>query len=392
MDRRDFLKSAALGATALAARGLGRAAGGEKQDAGFKNWAWVTLNPRRAAEDWKRLFALMRASGVQAILAEIYDGRNAYFASARLPVKTDLLGMMLPLARAEGLEVHAWMWSMPCMIEDIMKRHPDWYNVNALGESAVNKPAYVDYYKFLDPGRPEVREWVQGTVKELAGIAELTGVHLDYIRHPDAILPSGLWKKYGIVQDKVYPPYDYGYSEYEREEFRKQYGVDPLRIKDPAQSEQWFQFRLDMVTGLVNGFLVPAAHAKGKMITAAVFPGPALARQMVRQDWGRWNLDAFLPMLYNNFYQAGPEWVEKETREGVSTVKKPVYSGLFVHGLNAGHTEEEAASAFAALVQMALQGGASGVSVFSADGMNERKWKTLQGLSASRRGLPALGH
>lgn len=145
-----------------------------------------------------------------------------------------------------------------------------------------------------------------------------------------------------------------------------------------------------MVTGLVNDYLVPAAHAKGKMITAAVFPGPALARQMVRQDWGRWNLDAFLPMLYNNFYQAGPEWVEKETREGVSTVAKPVYSGLFAHGLNDAGDAEEAV--FASLIQMALQGGASGVSVFSADAMNDRKWKTLQGITASRRGLPAMGH
>ncbi len=86
----------------------------------------------------------------------------------------------------------------------MIKEHPDWYNVNAKGESASDKPAYVDYYKFLDPARPEVREFVRDTVRELAAIPGLTGVHLDYIRHPDAILPSGLWSKYGIVQDKVY--------------------------------------------------------------------------------------------------------------------------------------------------------------------------------------------
>jgi carboxypeptidase C (cathepsin A) len=38
---------------------------------------------------------------------------------------------------------------------DVIRDHPDWYNVNAKGESAVDKPAYVDYYKFLDPARPE---------------------------------------------------------------------------------------------------------------------------------------------------------------------------------------------------------------------------------------------
>ncbi|HST12042.1 MAG TPA: family 10 glycosylhydrolase, partial [Terriglobales bacterium] len=269
-------------------------------DPARKNWVWVTLNPDRSAEEWKRLFATMRESGVRAILPEIYDGRNAYFQSRHLPMKTDLLGRILPLARAADLEVHAWMWSMPCMVPEIIQKHPDWYNVNAKGESAVDKPAYVDYYKFLDPGRPEVREWVQTTVKELAAIPDLTGVHLDYIRHPDAILPKGLWSKYNIVQDKVYPPYDYGYSAYERDQFKKKFGVDPItigngQVKDPVLVEAWLKFRLGMLVDLVNDHLVPAAHAKGKIITAAVFPGPSRAREMVRQDWSRFQLDAFLP-------------------------------------------------------------------------------------------------
>jgi uncharacterized lipoprotein YddW (UPF0748 family) len=247
--------------------------------------------------------------------------------------------------------------------------------VNAKGESAVDKPAYVPYYKFLDPGRPEVREFVQGTVKELANISELTGIHLDYIRHPDAILPSNLWKKYNIVQDKVYPPYDYGYSDYERNQFKRKYGADPMTMKDPRLEEPWLDFRCEMVTGLVNGYLAPAARAKGKTITAAVFPGPRLARTMVRQDWGKWDLDAFLPMLYNQFYDAGPEWVEQQTREGVSAVKRPVYSGLFVQGM----TEP----VFTETVQLSLKAGASGVSLFSDGGMDDVKWKALERLAAA---------
>ena len=203
----------------------------------------------------------------------------------------------------------------------------------------------------------------------------MTGIHLDYIRHPDAILPSGLWKKYNIVQDKVYPPYDYGYSEYERNQFKLKYGADPMTMKDPKLEEPWLQFRCDMVTGLVNGYLAPAARAKGKTITAAVFPGPSMARTMVRQDWGKWNLDAFLPMLYNSFYNAGPEWVEQETREGVAAVKQPLYSGLSVQGM----TE----AVFTETAQLALRAGASGVSLFSDGAMDDVKWKALEKLSAA---------
>ena len=369
--------TAALGAQSLDAMWTRAQASAGTQTTARKNWVWITLNVDRPVEEWKRLFATMRASHVQAILPEIYDGRHAYFPSQHLPVKMDLLGRILPLARAEGLEVHAWMWSMPCMVPEIITKHPDWYNVNAKGQSAVDKPAYVDYYKFLDPGRPEVREWVQATVTELAAIPELTGVHLDYIRHPDAILPKGLWSKYKIVQDKVYPDYDYGYTAYERAQFKKKFGVDPMKLgsgqlKDEQLEKAWFEFQLDMVVGLVNDYLVPAAHAKGKQISAAVFPGPSLARTMVRQDWGRFQLDAFLPMLYHVFYEAGPEWVRVQTREGVATVNKPVYSGLFVHDMK---VED-----FDRTVHMALDGGASGVSLFSADGMDAAKWQALRKL------------
>jgi uncharacterized lipoprotein YddW (UPF0748 family) len=372
MNRRDFLRTVAIGAAALSTSQLDALPPSVPTR---KNWVWITLNPDRPLEEWKLLFATMRESGIRAILPEIYDGRQAYFSSQHLPVKIDLLGRILPIARANGLEVHAWMWSMPCLIPEVMAKHPDWYNVNAKGESAVDKPAYVDYYRFLDPGRPEVREWVQTTVKELAAIPELTGIHLDYIRHPDAILPKGLWSKYNIVQDKVYPPYDYGYSPYERDQFKQKFHVDPIelgtgQLKDPELEKAWFQFRLDMVADLVNDYLVPAAHAKGKTITAAVFPGPTLARTMVRQDWARFDLDAFLPMLYHAFYEEGPEWVRAQTREAVATVKAPIYSGLFIHNMK---TE-----VMTRTLQMAGEGGASGVSLFSADGMDPAKWAALR--------------
>jgi uncharacterized lipoprotein YddW (UPF0748 family) len=370
MKKRDFLKSLGLGLLGVGSSRLGlgaeRAAAKPRKT---KNWSWITLEPQYSVDEWKRAFARMRASGIDAIVPEIYDGRNAYWGSQRLPVKTQRLELMLPLARAEGLEVHAWMWCMPCMVDDILKNHPDWYSVNAKGESAADKPAYVDYYRFLDPARPEVREFVQGTVKELAGIAELTGIHLDYIRHPDAILAKGLWSKYGLVQDRVYPAFDYGYSAYSRAEFKKKHGIDPMEIKEPTQHKEWMQYRLDSVTDLVNGYLVPAAHAKDKKITAAVFPGPTLAREMVRQDWGRWHLDAFLPMLYNSFYEAGPDWVKQQTHEGVTTVKQPVYSGLFVPAVDAQGLQ--------ALVEASLAGGAFGISLFAADLMDDAKWKAF---------------
>ena len=359
-SRRKFLVAAAASAAALAFR---------PQPRRLKNFVWMRPSITRTQADWQQTFASLRANGVHGVIAEIYNGTSALFQSKRLPVRAPWLEAAVPLAKAAGLEMHAWMWCMPCLIPAVLKAHPDWYNVNAKGESAVDKPAYVDYYKFMDPARPEVREFVRDTVREIAAIPGLTGVHLDYIRHPDAILPSGLWSKYNIVQDKVYPQYDYGYTEYSRKAFKAKTGIDPIELPDPESNRAWMQYRFDSVVDLVNEYLVPAAHAGGKTISAAVFPGPSRARVMVRQDWGRFKLDAFMPMLYHSFYEAGPEFVKTYTEEALRTVKVPVHSGLYVPPLGADELTKT--------IQMAIDGGAAGVSLFDHGAMTEERWALL---------------
>lgn len=336
----------------------------------LKHYVWMRPNLRKTADELRKDFALMKASGLAGAVAEIYSGRTTLYRSKRFPVRAEWLEAALPIAKAEGVELHAWMWTMVCGQDNVIRDHPDWYNVNAKGESAHDKPAYVDYYKFLDPARPEVREFVRDTVTEIAAIPGVASVHLDYVRHPDAILPSGLWSKYKIVQDKVYPPYDYGYTAYSRKLFKTKHGVDPIEIKDPESNREWLQYRLDTVVDLVNEYCVPAAHRLGTPITAAVFPGPGLARTMVRQDWGRFKLDAFFPMLYSSFYEAGPEFVSKYTREAVQTVKAPVYSGLYVDPMS--ETD------FTRSIEAARAAGAAGVSVFDLGAMTPERWRVMQ--------------
>jgi uncharacterized lipoprotein YddW (UPF0748 family) len=382
MDRREFLQLTTASMAVLPFRQAGSR----------KHFLWLRPDLKRTPDDWKREFDRWRAAGLTGIIPEVYNGRHTLFRSRRLPVRAEWLEQAIPIARAAGLEVHAWMWCMPCNIPEIIQKHPDWYNVNALGESAATKPAYVDYYRFLDPAHPDVREFVRDTVRELAGIEGLTGIHLDYIRHPDAILPSGLWAKYGITQHRVHPPYDYGYTEYSRKAFKDKHGIDPITLKDPETSREWLQYRLDTVVDLVNNYLVPGAKGQSKQISAAVFPGPSLARTMVRQDWGRFNLDAFFPMLYHGFYEAGPEWVRLYTLEGrlvagecdpkihlhgcFAETGARLYSGLYVADLPPAQ--------FTRTIRMALEGGAYGVSIFDAGAMTAERWALFAKAVAGR--------
>ncbi len=359
MHKREFLKLAGLGTFAFSGMAnafRGMAAPHEPSKSLPRTWLWMRGTKTGLPDDaWKRQFARLRENGIEAILPEVYNGTDALFDHPTFPVRERLLERLIPLAHEAGLQIHAWMWTMPCNNESIIRDHPDWYAVNGLNEPAHLKPAYVGYYKFLCPCHPEVQDFIQGNVEALAKIEGLDGVHLDYVRLPDVILAEALQPNYNIVQDREYPQYDYSYSTYCREGFKAKTGIDPLDLKDPSAHAEWRQFRYDSVSNLVNGRLAPTAKRYGKTITAAVFPNWT----SVRQEWHTWELDAFLPMLYHNFYNADLNWIKEQVAAARQRLadKKPVYSGLFLPSL----PPED----FKKAVELSLEGGAAGVALFS---------------------------
>ena len=261
------------------------------------------------------------------------------------------------LARARGLAVHHWRWAL-CRGGALVREHPEWYAVNRKGVSTAEKPPYVHYYRFLCPSREEVVDHLVKDYVRAASREGLAGVHLDYIRYPDVILPRALWQKYDLVQDRELPAFDYCYCTACRQGFAKEHGVDPLELPDPPASAAWRRWRWDRVTRIVDA-VVEAVRPLGKQVTAAVFPTPAIARRLVRQDWTRWDLDAVLPMTYHSFYEKPVGWIEEAVREGVEALggKRPLYPGLSLSALKTGE-------AYEAAVVAARAGGASGIALF----------------------------
>jgi uncharacterized lipoprotein YddW (UPF0748 family) len=143
-------------------------------------------------------------------------------------------------------------------------------------------------------------------------------------------------------------------------------------MRNPQLSTEWRQFRLNAITSLVNE-IVDIAHSKNKKVTAAVFPFPEMSRQMVRQAWNDWNLDSAYPMLYNNFYRENINWIGFATKQGVSDVDFPIHSGLYTGALkNPGDFEKA--------YNISKENGASGISIFTADGLNDEQKSFLVNL------------
>jgi len=275
----------------------------------------------------------------------------------------EFLSQAVALATKFDIKIHAWMWTLNQPNNEITNKHPEWYAVNRLGKNSLEYRAYVDYYQWLSPFHPEAREYIKNNVRKLSKIKGLASIHLDYVRYVDVILGADLQPLYKLVQETEMPEYDFGYHPIAREGFKKIFDKDPIDFKHPELSTEWRQYRLNAITSLVNE-LVDIAHAENHKMTAAVFPFPEMSRQMVRQAWNDWNLDAAYPMLYQNFYRENINWIGFATEQGVKDVDFPVVAGLYSPGLRTPADLEKA-------IRLAKEKGAKGISIFSADDLTD---------------------
>lgn len=320
------------------------------------NWAWLAESKDSTLDDWERVFLLMKQHGVDGGL---------------VLAKPETIKLLSPLARRIGIKLHNWIITLRCTDDEVKTAHLEWFMVNRKGISCLEKPPYVADYTWLCPSRKEVQAYLQSWVESLCALRGLSGIHLDYIRYPDVILPAGIQPKYNLVQDREFPEFDYCYCEVCRQLFQAKTGRDPLEIEDPSQDEAWLKFRYDSVSSLVNR-LAEVAHKNKKMLTAAVFPSPSIARKLVRQDWPSWNLDAFFPMMYHEYYLQGIDWIGLVTGEGKEALsgKARLYSGLFVEWLPPQKLSEA--------VRLAIKNGASGITLFMGTSMTQEQWKALK--------------
>ena len=305
----------------------------------------------KSSLEWKKDFEVLGQHGIYGVL---------------IGADTSVLQKIIPIATEQNIQVHAWFWTMNRGDADTA-----WLSVNQNGNSLAEEKAYVNYYKFMCPALPKVKTFLKTKIDELLCIDGLAGIHFDYIRYVDAILPVGLQPKYGLVQDKVYPEFDYGYHPYMINLYKDKTRINPFELENPATDSGWLQFRLDKLNETVIE-LRDYIHEHGKMATAAVFPTPEMAREMVRQEWDRWELDCYFPMVYHNFYNEDFVWITTVMKENKSVIPETsdISCGLYIPALKKNQNLSKA-------IDAALAGGADGIALFEYGAMDEGLWKQV---------------
>jgi hypothetical protein len=312
---------------------------GSKQKA--KHWIWINPNRKDAVEEVRKYYGELKNAGFRGILFE---------ADSEMHFRE---------AKAFGLEAHRWNWTMNKGVKELLEKHPDWYAVSRDGKSCADNPPYVGYYRWLCPSKPEVLNYLMNEAEQILAKDYIDGLHLDYIRFCDVVLPLNLWKQYNLDQRTELPAFDFCYCETCRSKYKAQSGKDPLDLKYPEASLSWRLFRYEAITHVVNS-LATVAQKHKKWITAAVFPTPEVARRNVRQDWTNWNLNAVFPMIYHGFYQEDVKWIGDAVKEGTHFLagKFPLYAGLYLPDFNNDMSQLDQG------IKYALVNGAAGISLF----------------------------
>lgn len=328
-------------------------------EASFRYWTWITAKKEKSNADYLKEFKKYKDNGIDAILINTLAD----------PIE---LARLVPLAKKEGLQVHAWMFTTNRPGDKVALQHPDWYMVSRSGKSCFDDRPYVEYYQWLSPSHPDARKHILSLVEGLAKVEGVASVHLDYVRYPDVYLPVGLLPKYNLKQPTELPDFDFDYSDAAVKKFEALHHKNPRDFENPAVDIEWKNFRLNEIRSLVNA-AYEIVHQYDKKLTAAVFPYPEMADHMVRQRWDKWNIDEVLPMIYHNFYNEELDWIGYATAQGVSDLqgkKTKLNTGLYLPDMKPEDLKKA--------IQMAKENGAAGVSFFDGGAITPEQFAVIK--------------
>lgn len=239
----------------------------------------------------------------------------------------DPLSIWIKEAHARDIKVHIWFQSFYvgnkppeyCQ-SSILSVRPDWGNKTkkyAELPTATKSTSEHNGY-FIDPANPEVQDFLLELIGEIIDTYKPDGINLDYIRYPNATA--------GSEQNA------WGFTEYARNEFKSQSGVDPLDMSlSDIQWLDWNQYRRNKITNFVKkvGML---GKQKKVYISTVIFPDLASALATKQQDWRNWSIngyiDGFTPLFLT--YDSG---MLASMMNDVMRVKAPttdLFAGLFV--------------------------------------------------------------
>ncbi|MBE7559380.1 family 10 glycosylhydrolase [bacterium] len=363
---------------------------------------WTYPGAFQDAAQSQRTLAAAKAAGLNRLLLLVYSAGRAQYPSRVAPSRVadgspDALSRFITRAHKEGLEVYAYLATLVGRTRDatgtILAAHPDWVMFDDRGRKLSDytpSEMAADWLEavWLDPGHPEVGDYLERLYSEVLERYDLDGVQLDFIRYPSThAFSTGLY----------YPPNrTFGYNPAALAAYRIDGGSDPLELLRQRRRHvqemgeaayeracwQWDEWRRERITGIVRRVrqardrLRPAAR-----LSASVIPFPERAYLTFYQDWPGWLESGLVDEVYLMSYTIDGRLFSRQLRQAVEFAPQParVIAGVGVY--------KNLADPDQLLRQMRFaQTHAGGWSLFSARNLlgDEELWEVVRTAGGSR--------
>lgn len=315
---------------------------------------WVSRDAMVHPDTLERLILRAEAAGANGLIVQVVGRAEAFYRSRILPEAPfsgfdDPLAYVIARARPRGMEVHAWVnaflvWSSPREPVDpshVWHAHPEWFMDHVSGKSTRDySPSQAQAAGLvgatLSPALPEVRAFIASIAVEIAVNYQVDGIHLDYIRYPNA---------------------SFGYEPMAVSMFYNETGLTPSGSPD-----HWKTWKAEQVTMTVETVRFRLNSASpSTLLSAAVMANPHTAATEFGSAWREWLsrglVDFVCPMAYTTDSRRALELAVMTTAENASNV---------VYGVAVFNQSVRSALVGAA---EALSRGAGGVCVYSLNSL-----------------------
>ncbi len=201
----------------------------------------------------------------------------------------DPLQYLIEQAQKHNIEVHAWftVYVVTPHEETNMRpgnvyyEHPEWITVNNHGR----KMRMTEHEgAFLDPGIPEVQDYLTNVILDVAMNYQIDGIHLDYIR---------------------YPEFKLGYNPLAMQQYE-------LETKVTTETA-WLYWRQRQVSRLVSRVYAEVKSIDPRIaVTASVKPDIRSARSEHGQNWMEWIENQTIDYVYLMAYTPSDSDLEQQ--------------------------------------------------------------------------------
>lgn len=180
------------------------------------DWPPPTYNAERQKQTLTEIFDEIKEKNLNTVYFQVRSNGTVMFNSSfesfseyitgkvnGIP-SFDPLKLAIEEAHKRGLEIHAWLNMMKVFEgkdsstiknpDHICKRKPEWI----IEDMRDGQKSY-----WLDPGLPEVKNYLADMITELVENYDVDGIHLDYIRYPGKNFDDDFsYRLYGKGQNK----------------------------------------------------------------------------------------------------------------------------------------------------------------------------------------------